>query len=390
MRREVEALRAEAHRARTEGQLQKAVSLAQRILQLDPGDKGAQRDAADLEGVIRDREVEQLCGVALAYVADGDTELALKIAHRIEKLAPTNQRYLQLRKYLDEEVGRKEADALTATARDHLALGNLAEALAAAEAALERAPDHALARDIRDRSAAVLEAQERRAARSTGVPPGPPPPQAPAVPPAVAAPPPPSPRVEPPAAPPPPVVAAPPPPPVRVEPPAEPPATIQLPRVVPPPAPPRPPTPAPVAAAPPAPPPPRVAAAPAPVRPASPPAAAGEPLPPLPEGQPGDPEAARLVESARLLLRERQPQKALALLEQADQAEPGHAGIRRLLEQTRLEARKVEIESLNNTALDHFLKNNYGKAKKAAEKVLALDPANKKAKDLMKILGPLG
>ncbi len=376
LRREVEALRAEAHRARTEGQLQKAVSLAKRILQLDPGDKGAQRDAADLEGVIRDREVEQLCGVALAYVADGDTELALKIAQRIEKLAPANQRYLQLRKYLDEEVGRKEADALTATARDHLALGNLAEALAAAEAALELAPDHALARDIRDRSAAVLEAQERRAAKSTGVPAAPAPPPPPVV---VAV-----------APPPPPVVAAPPPP-VRAE--ArhdEPPATIQLPRAVPPPVPPRPVTPAPAAS-----PPPRVEAPPpppaAPVRPApAPAAAAGEPLPPLPEGQPQDPEAARLVDGARLLLRDRQPQKALPLLEQASQAQPGHAGIQRLLEQTRVEARKVEVESLNNTALDHFLKNNYAKAKKAAEKVLALDPSNKKAKDLMKILGPLG
>jgi len=369
VRREVEALRAEAHRARTEGQLQKAVGLAQRILKLDPGDKGAQRDAADLEGVIRDREVEQLCGVALAYVADGDTELALKIAQRIEKLAPSNQRYLQLRKYLDEEVGRKEADALTATARDHLALGNLAEALAAAEEALELSPDHALARDIRDRSSAVIEAQERRAAKSTGVPASPAPPvraAAPPVPPPpafVAAPPPPS-----PVPPPPPVVAAPPPPPPpRAE--EQAPETAAIPRVTPPPPPP--PAPAPAAAPPPTPP-------------------AAEPLPPLPEGAPQVAEAARLVERARLLLRDRQPQRALPLLEQAATAEPGHAGIQRLLDQTRTEARKAEIESLNNAALDHFLKNNYGKAKKAVEKALALDPGNKKAKDLLKILGPLG
>ena len=59
-------------------------------------------------------------------------------------------------------------------------------------------------------------------------------------------------------------------------------------------------------------------------------------------------------------------------------------------DRTRTEARKAEIESLNNAALDHFLKNNYGKAKKAVEKALALDPGNKKAKDLLKILGPLG
>ena len=90
-----------------------------------------------------------------------------------------------------------------------------------------------------------------------------------------------------------------------------------------------------------------------------------------------------------MLLRERQPQKALSLLEQAANLEPGHPGLQRILDQTRLEARKAEVESLNNTALDHFLKGNYAKAKKAAEKVLVLEPANKKARDLLKILGPL-
>ena len=45
-------------------------------------------------------------------------------------------------------------------------------------------------------------------------------------------------------------------------------------------------------------------------------------------------------------IRREQFEQILPLLEQASQAQPGHAGIQRLLEQTRLEARKVEIESL--------------------------------------------
>lgn len=109
----------------------------------------------------------------------------------------------------------------------------------------------------------------------------------------------------------------------------------------------------------------------------------------MPEGPPSHPKAAELLEAARRLLRERATQRALPLLEEANLLEPGHQGIERLVSLTRIEARKAEAESLTTAALNHFLQDNYAKARKAAEKALALEPGNKKAKELMKILGTL-
>jgi hypothetical protein len=51
---------------------------------------------------------------------------------------------------------------------------------------------------------------------------------------------------------------------------------------------------------------------------------------------------------------------------------------------------RAEAEALTSAALNHFLQNNYGKALKAVEKALALEPQNKKARELLKILGALG
>jgi hypothetical protein len=51
---------------------------------------------------------------------------------------------------------------------------------------------------------------------------------------------------------------------------------------------------------------------------------------------------------------------------------------------------RVQAAALMTSALNHFVQNNYPKAKKTAEKALALDPENKKARELMKILGALG
>jgi tetratricopeptide (TPR) repeat protein len=110
----------------------------------------------------------------------------------------------------------------------------------------------------------------------------------------------------------------------------------------------------------------------------------------LPEGEPTNSEAAGLVTAARNLLRDRQPQKALAELEKAAQLEPAHKGIERLLGSTRLEARRAEVEALTTAALNHFVSNNNAKARKALDKALALDPENKKARELLKILGALG
>jgi len=341
--REMGEIRAAVDRARAEGHLQKAHGLCQKLLELNPEDGDVSRLAAEIQASIQDKEVEQLCGLALSYAADADAELAQKIAGKIERLAPKSQRYLQLRSYLDEEVKRRRAQALIATAAEHLSLGNLEEARAAAEEALAVQPGHTAAREIRDQAAKVLAMRDKAAtpaARMGG--------------PAVAS------ATPPPGSIPAPAPSAPDPAKATDE------STVKF-RATPEPAPP---------------PSPRAA-------PASSAVHSAEALTPLPEGAPSNPEAAALVDSARRLLRERAPQKALEPLERASSLEPGHGGIQRLLAQTRADARRAEVESLTTAALNHFVQNNYAKAKKAVEKALALDPANKRAKELAKILGSL-
>ncbi len=159
-------LRAAMEQALREGQLQKGLGLVQRLRELKSADAEIAKLESQIEAAIRDREVEHLCGLALAYAADGDTDLAQKIAGKIELLSPRNKRYLHLRKYLDEELARRRAEELTSSARDHLAEGNLAEANAAAEEALALYPGHAVAREIRDRTASILEAQEAKAPKA--------------------------------------------------------------------------------------------------------------------------------------------------------------------------------------------------------------------------------
>jgi tetratricopeptide (TPR) repeat protein len=112
-------------------------------------------------------------------------------------------------------------------------------------------------------------------------------------------------------------------------------------------------------------------------------------LTPIPGGPPKNPEAAQLLETARLLLRERELNKALVLLEKAGSIEPDHPGLAKILNQTRIEHRRADIESLTSAALNHFGQNDYGKSKKAVDQALKLDPENKKAKELSKILGAL-
>src|SRR5262249_50703715 len=115
--KEMSEIRAEMERARAEGQLQKALSLCKRLLELNPDDPAVKGAAAEIEATIQNKEVEQLCGLALAYAADGDAELAQKIAAKIERLAPKTPRYLKLRSSLDEEAAKRIAEAMTATAR---------------------------------------------------------------------------------------------------------------------------------------------------------------------------------------------------------------------------------------------------------------------------------
>ncbi len=317
--RELAEIRAEAARARADGRLQQALSLCRKVLELNPDDAEAARMAGEIEATVREREVEQLSAVALAYAADGDMELALKIADKITRLAPDSGKSRELRAYLEEQVGRRAADALVATAQDHLALGNLNEARAAAEEALAASPSNAIAREIRDRAGSILATRRHAEAAPTPAPPEPRP--APATP-------------------------APPPAPETATP---------RPR----PAPPAVPPPEPVT------------------------------LTPLPEGPPRHPEAARSVDAARRFLRERDPEKALPLLEEASALEPSHPGIQRLLTLTRAEARKAEAEALTNAALDHFMRNEYKKARATVEKALSLQPADKKAQELKTLLATL-
>jgi Tfp pilus assembly protein PilF len=51
---------------------------------------------------------------------------------------------------------------------------------------------------------------------------------------------------------------------------------------------------------------------------------------------------------------------------------------------------RADVERLTTLALNAFVASNHPKARRAAEKALALDPQNRKARELMKILGALG
>jgi serine/threonine-protein kinase len=274
---EIARMRVEVERARAEGQLQRALVTSRRLMELAPDDKEAAAAAKQIEAAIQDRQVEQLSETALAYAADGDMELAGKILGKVEKLAPESPRHRQLKTYLAEESSRREAKALTATAQEHLAFGNLEEARAAADEALKAEPSNTVAREIRDRAADVL-------ARRKG---GPQPAQAP---PAAAAP----------------AVAA------------EAPGAGS--------------------AAATATPPPAGTASAVPAAPVS-----------VPPSDPGTP---------------------------ARTSSP--------------EGRRSEVEALTSAALNHFLQNNHAKARKAIDKALAIDPGNKKAREMLRILGALG
>jgi serine/threonine-protein kinase len=145
-----EDLHTELTRARAEGQLDRALEICGSLLGADPEDELARRSASEIEAVIQDREVEKLVGVALSYAADGEMELAARIAEQVESVAPWSPRYLQLQVYLDEETARTRADDLAASARESLSRGDPAEARAAAEQALLALPGHAPAQKVLD------------------------------------------------------------------------------------------------------------------------------------------------------------------------------------------------------------------------------------------------
>jgi tetratricopeptide (TPR) repeat protein len=142
---EREELLAAVTRARAEDRLEEAMEGCRKLLELDRDDEAARRAMSEIESVLIDREVDALVGMALTYAADGEFQLATGIAEKVERLAPWSPRYLRLQVYLDEEGARRKADALVATAREHLAAGHAQAAREAVLAALAAMPSHGLA-----------------------------------------------------------------------------------------------------------------------------------------------------------------------------------------------------------------------------------------------------
>jgi tetratricopeptide (TPR) repeat protein/predicted Ser/Thr protein kinase len=167
---DVAFLKAALEPARAAGHLQKALTLCRRVLERDPGDAGVRRLEAEVEAAIREKEIEQLSGMALGYAAEGDVDFAMRIAGKVARLAPASPKYQELMAYLDEENARRTAGVLLATAQEHIVLGNLEEARAAAEEVLAAQPGHGLAREIRDRAARIIETRSRSAEASAAAP----------------------------------------------------------------------------------------------------------------------------------------------------------------------------------------------------------------------------
>ncbi len=139
---EREELLASVTRARAEDRLEDALDGCRALLDRDSEDEAARRAMSEIESVLLEREVDALAGMALAYAADGQLELATGIAEKVERLAPWSPRYLQLQVYLDEEGARHRADTLVAGAREHLEADQLPEARAKAREAIAVMPGH--------------------------------------------------------------------------------------------------------------------------------------------------------------------------------------------------------------------------------------------------------
>ena len=354
---EREELLANVTRARAEDRLEDALEGCRRLLDRDSEDEAARRSLTEIESVLVEREVDRLVGIALANAADGHLELATEIAEKVERLAPWSPRYLQLQVYLDEEAARRRADELVARARQHLSAGQRLEAQAVAREALLALPGHPpsvrLAQDLEEAVAAPTEATAAAAPASTAA--------SAAVAPAEAA----APAavepaaVEPPAAEP---AAA---EPAAVEPAAVEPAAAEPPAVEPAAAPAPPPAADPVA--PPAP----------PITDATAPMAALA----LPVAEPTAPAAAVTTTA---------PPAPAAAEPQAEAAPPPAAEPEPVPAAAAADPRIAEAVTLSATALKHFLKDDHERARQLVERALALDPENRRAQELGKILRVLG
>jgi len=155
-------LNADLEEARSSGHLAKAWAICEKLLERHPNDPELMKTAEGLRAQIQDEEVAQLGSTALGYAEEGETELADKILARIWAIAPDSPRLAELRSVLDNRRSRRAVEDLTASAGDHLVQGNLEEALAAVEEALELDPSHKTAQEIRERTARVLASQSSR------------------------------------------------------------------------------------------------------------------------------------------------------------------------------------------------------------------------------------
>jgi tRNA A-37 threonylcarbamoyl transferase component Bud32/tetratricopeptide (TPR) repeat protein len=299
-----DALREQVGQARAAGQPLKALSLCRRAMQERPGDAEAAALLAEVDAEVRDKEIEQLCGLALSYAADGEVELARKIAVRIRTIDERSSRLGNLEAFLAEEAARRAADALTAEAQELLAQGRLAEACSVADKALAAFPRHSVAIELRDRATTVL-------ARAAGVPLAP---QAEAV-------------------------------------------------------------------------------APEPPRPELPPAVAG-PLSAADEATAG--QARPNAEEDRPLeapsggpLDDRGPERPPERLAQNGDLDSERGEGPADTAAARSEPTRARVEALTTAALNDFVRNDYPRALVAVREALALDPANRTANELVKILGTL-
>jgi tetratricopeptide (TPR) repeat protein len=343
---EREELLANVTRARAEDRLEDALEGCRLLLERDSEDEAARRAMTEIEAVLVEREVEALAGLALSYAADGQIELAMGIAEKVERLAPWSPRYLQLQVYLDEEAARLRADALVSEARGHLAAGRVGDARELAREAGQIVSGHTQAGRV------LQELAELEAAAAAGSPPAPAPAAAP---------------TPPPAAQPTPAPVAEPTPPFEAKRPSE---AEQ-------------PNPAPAAAALPA----ATAPAPAPPPEAAEPAAAEQapaPSPPAPEAPSASPPPTAP-----------EPAAAAPAPHAAEAPRPGAASSEQRAPAPApppkpTDPRATEAVSLSALALSHFLKDEHGKARELVERALRLDPENRKALELEKILRVLG
>lgn len=153
-------LHAALDRAHTRGESELALAIVRRLLDIDPDDARARKVAEEVEAEGREAEAEQLCAIALAYASDGEVEKAAEIAEKIERLSPWSPRYLQLQVYLDEETAARDAAALAEVARQRLEKGDFERALVRAEEALALVPTLPLALLVKEKALLARGGQE--------------------------------------------------------------------------------------------------------------------------------------------------------------------------------------------------------------------------------------